>query len=71
MPLVSSDPENITVGQVERAIARAWRLFDQYEKHDNPQDEKGSQLYRAYQRAREVAEGLEEYASWLYPTGLP
>lgn len=72
MVRISSNPENITVGQAERAIAYAWKCFDSYENYASDlRDKKGTELYRKYQKARGIAEGLNEYAPWLFPTGLP
>lgn len=70
-PTLSKDPWNITLGQVENAIAYAWRCFDRYEKHNDPYDKKGTELYLKYQKAKEIAEGLRFHAPWLYPTKLP
>jgi len=62
---------DITPVQVERTINYAWNCWSRYESRDNPWDEKGTELYGKYLKAKELAEGLKEYAPWLYPAGLP
>ena len=67
-PLVSKHMEDVTPKQVERLVDLVWKAFERYESYKgDPRDEKGTKLYRDYQRRREEVEGYRS----LYPDIIP
>jgi hypothetical protein len=65
---IPKNPENLTSVHADRAIDDAWRQFERYETRidfsapQSVQDE----IYRPYQRARELAVNVARYVHWRY-----
>lgn len=61
-----TDPENWTGHHADKAIERAWKLFQAYEAKINftwPM-ERQDELYRPYLLAREEAINIARYNAW-------
>jgi hypothetical protein len=66
MTRLPNAPENWTGLHAERAIERAWKLFQQYEAQvdfESPREVQ-DELYRPYQLAREEAVTVAHSTNW-------
>jgi hypothetical protein len=67
MPRLPQDPENWTGIHAERCIARAWRLFEFYERKvdfEKMSETEVNDLYAPYMHARDEAIGVARTTQW-------
>ena len=68
MAIVSKDMDNVTEKQVRKLIDLTWKAYSAYEEYTGDSfEEKGTKLYREYQRRKEQVEGYKVSYPWLIP----